>query len=161
VLVNDEARNTQILEDVIAALRAGRTPILLTERRNHLEYFVERLRDHVRHLIVLQGGMTAKKRLEAAKQLSSNTHSGRLVVATGRYIGEGFDDAQLDTLFLAMPVSWKGTLIQYSGRLHRYQPGKTDVRIYDYVDRNVPALARMFEKRLSTYRAIGYAQTDV
>jgi len=161
VLVSDEARNTQILEDVIAAVRTGRTPILLTERRNHLEYLVERLRDHVRHLIVLQGGMTAKKRLEAAKQLSSSTHSERLVIATGRYIGEGFDDAQLDTLFLAMPVSWKGTLIQYSGRLHRYHPGKTDVRIYDYVDRNVPALARMFEKRLSTYRAIGYAQTDV
>ena len=75
----------------------------------------------------------------------------------GRYIGEGFDDARLDTLFLALPVSWKGTLIQYAGRLHRLHPEKTEVRIYDYVDRDVPMLARMFEKRLRGYRAIGYS----
>src|SRR5206468_1214494 len=78
--------------------------------------------------------------------------------ATGRYIGEGFDDARLDTLFLAMPVSWKGTLVQYAGRLHRLYPGKTEVRIYDYVDRSVPMLARMFAKRLCGYRAVGYAR---
>src|SRR3989442_430476 len=81
----------------------------------------------------------------------------RLLIATGRYVGEGFDDARLDTLFLAMPVSWKGTLVQYAGRLQRLHPGKTEVRIYDYVDRDVPMLARMFEKRLRGYRAIGYA----
>jgi superfamily II DNA or RNA helicase len=81
----------------------------------------------------------------------------RLVLATGRYIGEEFDDARLDTLFLALPVSWKGTLIQYAGRLHRLHPEKTEVRIYDYVDRDVPMLARMFEKRLRGYRAIGYS----
>jgi hypothetical protein len=81
----------------------------------------------------------------------------RLVLATGRYIGEGFDDARLDTLFLALPVSWKGTLIQYAGRLHRLHPEKAEVRIYDYVDRDVPMLARMFEKRLRGYRAIGYS----
>jgi len=80
----------------------------------------------------------------------------RLVIATGRYIGEGFDDARLDTLFLALPVSWKGTLTQYAGRLHRLHPDKTEVRIYDYVDRDVPMLARMFERRLRGYRAIGY-----
>jgi len=80
-----------------------------------------------------------------------------LLIATGRYIGEGFDDARLDTLFLAMPVSWKGTLVQYAGRLQRLHPGKTEVRIYDYVDRDVPMLARMFEKRLRGYRAIGFA----
>jgi len=85
----------------------------------------------------------------------------RLVLATGRYIGEGFDDARLDTLFLAMPVSWKGTLVQYSGRLHRLYPGKTEVRIYDYVDREVPMLHRMFEKRLRGYRAIGYARDSL
>ena len=81
----------------------------------------------------------------------------RLVLATGRYIGEGFDDTRLDTLFLALPVSWKGTLIQYAGRLHRLHPEKTEVRIYDYVDRDVPMLARMFEKHLRGYRAIGYS----
>jgi len=85
----------------------------------------------------------------------------RLVLATGRYIGEGFDDARLDTLFLAMPVSWKGTLVQYTGRLHRLYPGKTEVRIYDYVDREVPMLHRMFEKRLRGYRAIGYARDSM
>ncbi|MDB4409727.1 restriction endonuclease subunit R, partial [Gammaproteobacteria bacterium] len=85
----------------------------------------------------------------------------RLILATGRYIGEGFDDARLDTLFLALPVSWKGTLIQYAGRLHRLHPDKTEVRIYDYVDRGVPMLARMFERRLRGYRAIGYSAEEV
>jgi superfamily II DNA or RNA helicase len=79
---------------------------------------------------------------------------------TGRYIGEGFDDARLDTLFLTMPVSWKGTLVQSAGRLHRLHPGKTEVRIYDYVDREVPLFQRMFERRLRGYRAIGYARDE-
>src|SRR5512137_1187470 len=82
----------------------------------------------------------------------------RLILATGRYIGEGFDDARLDTLFLALPVSWKGTLVQYTGRLHRLHPRKAEVRIYDYVDRDVPMLFNMFKKRLRSYRAIGYAR---
>jgi len=80
----------------------------------------------------------------------------RLVVATGRYIGEGFDDSRLDTLFLAMPVSWKGTLVQYAGRLHRLHEGKTEVRIYDYVDEKVAVLRRMFERRMRGYSALGY-----
>ncbi len=82
----------------------------------------------------------------------------RLIIATGKFIGEGFDDARLDTLFLALPISWKGTLIQYTGRLHRLHPGKTEVRIYDYVDRNVKKLDRMFERRMTGYRAIGYSE---
>jgi superfamily II DNA or RNA helicase len=84
----------------------------------------------------------------------------RLLLATGRYIGEGFDDAQLDTLFLALPVPWKGAIVQYTGRLHRLHPGKREVRIFDYVDGNVPMLLRMFEKRLRGYRAIGYARGE-
>jgi superfamily II DNA or RNA helicase len=105
--------------------------------------------------------MTAKERRGSAEQLASIPDTAeRLVLATGRYIGEGFDDARLDTLFLAMPVSWKGTLIQYSGRLHRHHPKKTEVRVYDYVDREVPMLLRMFEKRLRGYRAIGYARGE-
>jgi len=80
----------------------------------------------------------------------------RILLATGRYVGEGFDDARLDTLFLAMPVSWKGTLVQYAGRLHRLHSGKAEVRIYDYVDRGNPTLLRMFQKRLRGYRAMGY-----
>jgi superfamily II DNA or RNA helicase len=160
-LAHDEVRNARICDDVIAALEEGRSPILLTERKDHLEYFAEHLRRVVRHVVVLRGGMTARQQRGSADQLASIPDAAeRLVLATGRYVGEGFDDARLDTLFLALPVSWKGTLIQYSGRLHRYHPAKTEVRIYDYVDREVPMLLRMFEKRLSTYRAIGYARGE-
>jgi superfamily II DNA or RNA helicase len=160
-LAIDEARNRRILDDVVAVLEEGRSPILLTERKDHVEYFAEHLRGLVRHVVVLRGGMTAKERRASAEQLASIPDTAeRLVLATGRYIGEGFDDARLDTLFLAMPISWKGTLIQYSGRLHRHHPAKTEVRIYDYVDREVPMLVRMFEKRLRTYRAIGYARGE-
>jgi len=126
-----------------------------------VEYFATRLQKFARHLIVLQGGMSAKERREVTARLAAiPAHEERLVLATGRYIGEGFDDARLDTLFLALPVSWKGTLIQYTGRLHRLRPGKTEVRIFDYVDREVPMLLRMFEKRLRGYRAIGYARGE-
>jgi superfamily II DNA or RNA helicase len=105
--------------------------------------------------------MAGKKRQELVAKLADvPDDEERLVLATGRYIGEGFDDARLDTLFLAMPISWKGTLVQYSGRLHRLHPGKSEVRIYDYVDAAVPVLRRMFEKRLRTYRAIGYARGE-
>ena len=160
-IASDAARNAGILNDVISAIQEGRSPILLTERKDHLEYFAERLSGFVRHLIVLQGGMTKRARERSLKQLATIPDTAeRLVLATGRYIGEGFDDARLDTLFLAMPISWKGTLIQYSGRLHRHHPAKTEVRIYDYVDRQVPMLLRMFEKRLATYRAIGYARGE-
>ena len=160
-LAADEARNCLILDDVIRAIEEGRSPILLTERRDHLAYVAERLRGFVRHLVVLQGGMTPKERRELGARLAEvPDDEERLVLATGRYIGEGFDDPRLDTLFLAMPVSWKGTLVQYTGRLHRLHPRKREVRIFDYVDRDVPALVRMFEKRLRTYRAIGYARGE-
>lgn len=105
--------------------------------------------------------MQPKERRRAVALLGSIPDGEeRLLIATGRYVGEGFDDARLDTLFLALPVSWKGTLVQYAGRLHRLRPGKTEVRIYDYVDRGVPMLVRMFEKRLRGYRAIGYARDE-
>jgi superfamily II DNA or RNA helicase len=161
-LAADEARNHMILNDVIHAVSEGRSPILLTERRDHLEYFAERLRTFVRHLVVLRGGMTTKERAATSADLAKiHDEEERLVLATGRYIGEGFDDARLDTLFLAMPVSWKGTLAQYTGRLHRLHSGKTEVRIFDYVDREVPMLLRMFERRLRAYRSLGYARGDV
>jgi superfamily II DNA or RNA helicase len=160
-LAKDEPRNEMILNDVIRALEDGRSPILLTERKDHLEYFATRLQPMARHLVVLQGGMGAKAQRAAQAQLAGTPSSEeRLVLATGRYIGEGFDDARLDTLFLAMPVSWKGTLVQYTGRLHRLHPGKSVVCIFDYVDCEVPMLRRMFEKRLRGYRAIGYARGE-
>ena len=158
-LAGDERRNRLILGDVVHSIEEGRSPILLTERKDHLEHLAARLRPLVRNLLVLQGGMTPRARREITARLARiPDDEPRLVLATGRYIGEGFDDARLDTLFLTMPVSWKGTLVQYAGRLHRLHPGKAEVRIYDYVDREVPLLLRMFEKRLRGYRAIGYAR---
>jgi len=105
--------------------------------------------------------MSPKERRDVKERLSAISDvEERLVLATGRYIGEGFDDARLDTLFLALPVSWKGTLIQYTGRLHRLHPAKKEIQIFDYVDREVPMLLRMFEKRLRGYSAIGYARGE-
>lgn len=159
MLAADQARNDFICMDVIRALEEGRSPIVLTERRDHLERLAERLRDFVPHLIVLHGTMKTSARREALVNLArAPDGKPRLLLATGRFIGEGFDDARLDTLFLALPVSWKGTLIQYSGRLHRLYRGKTEVRIFDYVDSKVPILRRMFEKRLRCYRAMGYVR---
>jgi superfamily II DNA or RNA helicase len=106
--------------------------------------------------------MGAKQRREVTERIAAiPPNEERLVLATGRYIGEGFDDARLDTLFLTLPVSWRGTLVQYAGRLHRLYEGKREVRIFDYTDREVPMLARMFEKRLRGYRAIGYEQATL
>jgi superfamily II DNA or RNA helicase len=160
-LAADEDRNRLIVDDVIRALEEGRSPILLTERRDHLDFFAARLEKFARHVVVLQGEMSAKERRGAKERLAAiREGEERLILATGRYAGEGFDDARLDTLFLALPLSWRGTLVQYTGRLHRLHAAKTEVRIFDYVDRRVPMLLRMFEKRLRGYRAIGYARGE-
>ncbi len=99
-----------------------------------------------------------KKKLTAALMALSTIpdNEERVLLATGKYIGEGFDDARLDTLFLTLPVSWRGTIAQYAGRLHRLHDGKDEVRIYDYADLNEPMLTRMFERRCKGYEAIGY-----
>jgi superfamily II DNA or RNA helicase len=161
-LHRDDVRNTAILEDIIGTLVEGRNPIVLTQRREHLEWFAERVRPYARNVAVLKGGMGKQAEQEARETLAAATPDGSTVlVATGPYVGEGFDDPRLDTLFLAMPIAWKGTLAQYVGRLHRLHPGKQEVRVFDYVDRAVPTLRRMFEKRLRGYRAIGYAESEV
>jgi superfamily II DNA or RNA helicase len=161
LLVGDQERNEQIVDDVLMAMEEGRSPILLTERKEHLEQLHNRLERFVRHVVMLRGGRPAKERRKIEDQLASiPVDEERLLLATGRYIGEGFDDARLDTLFLALPVSWKGTLVQYVGRLHRLHPGKHEVRVVDYVDGKVPMLAKMFEKRRIGYRAIGYREDD-
>jgi superfamily II DNA or RNA helicase len=161
-LALDERRNQLIINDVIAALQQKRSPIVLTERKDHLDYLRTRLMKVAKHVVVLHGGMSGKARSAVQAQLASiPSNAERLVLATGRYIGEGFDDARLDTLMLALPVSWKGTLTQYAGRLHRLHPAKSEVRIFDYVDGNVPMLARMFDKRWRGYRAMGYVRGDV
>jgi len=156
-LMADEERNQLICQDVIHALREGRSPLVLTERNEHLDSLTKQLVSEVPHLIVLRGGMR-KKELDAmqARLAAIPGEEVRLLLATGRYVGEGFDDARLDTLFLTLPVSWHGTITQYVGRLHRLSDNKREVRVYDYADLNVPMLARMFDRRCRRYESIGY-----
>lgn len=127
----------------------------------HVEALAARLREFTPHTIGLHGGLGSKARREEMGRLAAvPAREQRLVLATGGFLGEGFDDPRLDTLFLARPIAWKGTLVQYAGRLHRLHAGKFEVRVYDYVDRDVPVLARMFAKRLRGYEAIGYRCDD-
>jgi superfamily II DNA or RNA helicase len=155
-LAQDEPRNDLIFDDALKALEAKRSPIVLTERRDHLEYLQNRFSRFVRNLVVLRGGMSSAERRVSEDVLRVSDDQERLILATGRYIGEGFDDQRLDTLFLTMPISWKGTLAQYVGRLHRQRDGKTEVLVVDYVDEMVPILARMAAKRRAGYRTLGY-----
>ena len=136
--------------------RSKAVACLLTERRDHLEYLQKRFSCFVRNLVVLRGGMSATERKVSEVALRAPEDQERLILATGRYLGEGFDDQRLDTLFLTMPFSSKGTLAQYVGRLHREHNGKTEVLVVDYVDEMVPVLARMAAKRRTGYRALGY-----
>ena len=157
-LAADQARNRLILDDVREAIGAGRSPILLTERREHARHLAEELAGVARNVLVLRGGMGTRQRRTLMQRLEQIGETDeRVLVATGRYVGEGFDDARLDTLFLTMPISWKGTLAQYVGRLHRLHPEKREVRVYDYVDEMVPMLHRMSDKRVSGYRNLGYS----
>ncbi len=157
LLAADQQRNALIVEDVIRAVKAGRSPVVLTERREHLETLTGLLTAQVANVITLHGGLGTKERREIAQRLATiEASEERVLIATGRYLGEGFDDARLDTLFLALPISWRGTLAQYAGRLHRQGEGKTEVIVYDYADLAVPVLARMHERRLRGYRAMGY-----
>jgi len=156
-LVGDERRNQLICDDVLQAVRDGRSPLVLTERHDHLNRLVEALTGRVQHLLVLRGQITRHEREELAARLASISASeARVLLATGRYIGEGFDDARLDTLFITLPISWRGTVAQYVGRLHRLHEGKREVQVYDYADLQVAMLARMFNRRCRAYEAVGY-----
>ena len=157
-LAEDVARNDMIFDDVLSALEAGRSPLVLTARKDHAQRLAERLGRFARNVLFLRGGMGVKQRRAVMRRLEeiSDTEE-RVLIATGRYIGEGFDDARLDTLFLAMPVAWRGTLAQYVGRLHRLHPAKREVLVYDYADESVPVLRRMTQKRIRGYRNLGYS----
>ncbi len=156
-LVEDEERTGAICNDVIASIRDGRSPLVLTERKEHLDRLANRLRPSVKHVVVLHGGTGNTAEREAVDRLAGiPTDEERVLLATGRYVGEGFDDARLDTLFLTLPISWRGTIAQYVGRLHRLRDGKSEVRVYDYADLHVPMLARMFDRRCAGYEAVGY-----
>lgn len=156
-LSEDEIRNNLIVEDICKAVNTGRTPIILTNRTAHVSVLAEKLKATIKNVISLTGAGTTREKREAMQRLQTIPDSEQLViVATGKYIGEGFDYPRLDTLFLALPISWKGLLTQYAGRLHREYEGKKDVHIYDYIDIHEPICDSMYRKRLKGYAAIGY-----
>lgn len=156
-LATDEARNALIVEDVCKTLAVGRSPIVLTTLTSHVEQLSQLLSTCCKNIITLVGSESMKDKRQKMERLAELSPKEPLVVvATGRYVGEGFDYPRLDTLFLVSPVSWKGIIAQYAGRLHREYHGKTDVRIYDYIDIRLPLCERMYQRRLKGYAAIGY-----
>jgi len=156
-LAADQQRNDLIFDDVLNALEMGRSPLVLTQRREHLDVLESRFSGFARNVVVLKGGMGRRKLAAALDSLGAVPEDEEwLILATGPFLGEGFDDHRLDTLFLVMPISWRGTLAQYVGRLHRRHHSKAEVLVYDYVDHLVPTLARMADKRLRGYRGLGY-----
>ena len=151
-------RNKLIVSDVVHAIDSGRNPLILTERTNHIEQLLKLMSDKDFEVIVLSGDLKTSERKESLRKIRALEDKDRFVIiATGKLIGEGFDEARLDTLFMAMPIAWKGTIAQYAGRLHRNFEGKDEVLIYDYVDVHIPVLERMYHKRLSAYRSLGYS----
>jgi len=157
-IAKDDFRNQLIVDDVIRIHQEGRHSLVLTERTAHVELLARMLNEKIPDVITLIGGKGAKETRGVLARISETPPEKHLtLIATGKYIGEGFDEPRLDTLFLAMPISWKGTLQQYAGRLHRLFENKKEVRIYDYVDIHVRMLERMYGKRLSGYASIGYS----
>ncbi len=160
-LAEDASRNERILCDIEDLHRAGRKILVLTERTEHLDVLSRAVVERIAPSFVLRGSQSSKQRKAVMEGLEFLDDSApRILMSTGRLIGEGFDHAPLDTLVLAMPISWKGTLQQYVGRLHRVHQGKRDVRVYDYVEVGHPQLARMWAKRRAGYRAMGYVERD-
>lgn len=157
-LTEDSERNRLIAADVAAALTKGRTPLVLTKFRRHAETLRQLLEGKANHLLVLVGGRSTKEREELRRRLSEIPSTESVIlIATGQYIGEGFNFPRLDTLMLTAPIAWEGNVEQYAGRLHRDYEGKQHVVIYDYVDIHVRVLEKMYHKRLKTYRRMGYA----
>ena len=158
-LSEDNIRNGFIVEDVRIAIQEGRTPLVLTTRTAHVKALAQMLMPFADHVIQLIGADSAKEKRLALQSLQSIPVSESLViVATGKYVGEGFDYPRLDTLFLTMPIAWKGNVEQYAGRLHREYTGKNEVRIYDYVDIHIPLCDSMYRKRLKGYSKAGYGK---
>lgn len=153
----DGGRNALICADVLEAVASGRSILVLTERTEHLEELDRRLTPQVPNAVVLRGGMGRRELREMLQRIAEMPPDRPLLLlATGRFVGEGFDHSRLDTLFVTLPISWHGTVAQYVGRLHRSHEGKREVRVYDYADLDVPMLSRMFERRCRGYEAVGY-----
>ena len=156
-VVMNVVRNGLIVADVIKSHANGRNCVVLSERTAHVELLAKALSANIPNVIALVGGMGAKEYRDKMQQIANVPIGSPLtLVATGKYLGEGFDEPRLDTLFLAMPISWKGTLQQYAGRLHRLFENKNEVQIFDYVDIHVKMLEKMYHKRLAGYASIGY-----
>ncbi len=156
-LWTNEERNEMIAEDILEAVGTGREILIISERTDHLVQLYELLAPKLTNLFILKGRMGKKQRSSTMARINNpDKDESRVILATGKYLGEGIDLPFLNTLFLTFPVSWKGTVAQYAGRLHRDYHGKREVIIYDYYDLKVPVLSRMYDKRLKGYRALGY-----
>ena len=155
-IINDTGRNNLIIQDILNVLQQKRFPLIITERKEHIKILYEMLKDKVENIILLYGGIKQKEYKNIIEQIKNRGNKKMIIISTGSYIGEGFDEPSLDTLFVAMPSSFKGKIVQYTGRLLRKYPNKQDVQIYDYVDRNIILLQKMFDKRLKTYRTLKY-----
>ena len=157
IVVNSELRNSMIASDIEVCIQQGHTPLVLSKRKAQLDVLFEKVKDKADHVLVLTGGKTQSERKELREQLSSVPENESLILlATGQYIGEGFNCSRLDTLFLAMPIAWDGNVEQYTGRLNRSYDGKSRVTVIDYVDHHIDIFANMYSKRLRTYKRIGY-----
>lgn len=150
------ARNELIVDDALEAASNGRHPLILSKRKKHAEELFRLLNDRRHEPILLTGEIGAKERKAILNSLPGFEHEHRIIVATESLLGEGFDLSYLDTLLIATPISWDGSITQQAGRLHRSHEGKRRVEIYDYVDLSIPMLARMYQKRLKTYAKLGY-----
>ena len=157
LVAGSETRNLQIVSDTIECVKMGRTPIVMTKRKEHAARLYEMLRGSAQHVFLLQGGGSLKEReLLRNRMAAVPKDETMLAVAIGQYVGEGFNYPRLDTLLLAMPISFESNVEQYAGRLNRDYDGKKDVIIFDYIDQYVPMLERMYHKRLRTYKRIGF-----
>jgi len=153
----NEDRNKLIIQDILDAHREGRECLVLSERLEHLDILYGALKEYVPSLFMLKGRL-GKKQVKAIMEAIYSTapDESKIILATGKYLGEGFDLPSLDTLFLVFPFSWRGMLIQYTGRLNRASSGKNEIRVYDYVDEKVPVLSAMYRKRLKGYKGLGF-----
>lgn len=157
LVAGSEMRNLQIVTDTVECVKMGRTPIVMTKRKEHAARLYEMLQGAAQHVFLLQGGGSLKEREKLRNQMAAvPKDETMLAVAIGQYIGEGFNYPRLDTLLLAMPISFESNVEQYAGRLNRDYDGKKDVIIFDYIDQYVPMLERMYHKRLRTYKRIGF-----
>lgn len=161
IIHNNDVRDEQIIEDVKNCVAAGRTPVVLSRYKDHSEKFYERLKNYADHVFLMTGNNSKKEHRKILEQMHQvDKNESLILIATGSLVGEGFDFPRLDTLFMATPVSFRGVVEQYAGRLNRDYAGKENVIIYDYVDNHIPMFNNMYMKRLKAYKQIGYEFGD-